>query len=193
MSAERIRIPSAEECRRLAAGMGMMEHIAAHSRQVCRVALLIADHLKRDGLDRELIRAAALLHDITKTRSLETSEDHAETGERLLAELGYPEVGRIVGQHVHLEDHGASAMMLTEAGIVNYSDKRVLHEEIVPLGERMGYILNKYGRTPERKRELLLLWKKTEIFEKLLFDRLPFAPGDIGRLIVQGAVMRVSF
>lgn len=192
MSAERVKIPSEEECRRLAAGMGMMEHIAAHSLQVCRVALLIADHLKQDGLDRELIRAAALLHDITKTRSLETREDHAETGERLLAGLGYPEVGRIVGQHVHLEDRGAFAQP-TEAGIVNYADKRVLHEEIVPLGERMGYILEKYGRTPERKRELLLLWKKTEIFEKRLFDRLPFAPGDIGRLIVQGAVMRVSF
>lgn len=182
MNAERIRIPSEEECRQLVVGMGVMEHIVAHSLQVCRVSLLLSDHMEHSSLNRELIRAAALLHDITKTRSFLTREDHAETGARLLMELGYPEVGRIVGQHVHLENCFASATP-TEAEIVNYADKRVLHERIVPLGERMGYILEKYGRTPERKRELLLLWEKTEEIEKRLFDRLPFAPGDIGRLI----------
>ncbi|HCX90460.1 MAG TPA: hypothetical protein DHT43_08120 [Deltaproteobacteria bacterium] len=68
MNAEQIMIPSEEACRRLISEMGMMEHIMAHSRQVCRISLLLADHLDHAGLNRELIRAAALLHDITKTR-----------------------------------------------------------------------------------------------------------------------------
>ena len=182
MNEQRIRIPSEAECRRLVAGMGMLDNIVAHSRQVCRVSLLIVDHLKPDGLNRDLIRAAALLHDITKTRSFQTLEDHAETGAQLLSEIGYPEVGRIVGQHVRLDRYFASAVP-TEAEVVNYADKRVLHDRIVPLGERMGYILEKYGREPERKRTILLLWEKTEALEARLFAGLPFAPDDISRLL----------
>ena len=190
MNEQRIKIPSEAECRRLVAGMGMLENIVAHSRQVCRVSLLIVDHLKPDhlkpdGLDRDLIRAAALLHDITKTRSFQTLEDHAETGAQLLTEIGYPEVGRIVGQHVRLDRYFASVVP-TEAEVVNYADKRVLHDRIVPLGERMGYILEKYGREPERKRAILLLWEKTEALEARLFAGLPFAPDDISRLLAQG-------
>ena len=91
MNATRIRIPTEAECGRLMAEMGMLENIVAHCRQVCRVSLLIVDHLNPDGLNRELVWAAALLHDITKTRSFQTHEDHAETGAQLLVELGYPE------------------------------------------------------------------------------------------------------
>jgi uncharacterized protein len=178
MNAERIRIPTEEECGRLIADMGMLENIVAHSRQVCRVALLLTDHLKQNGLNRRLIQAAALLHDITKTRSFQTGEDHAETGAQLLADLGFAEVGRIVGQHVRLERYLASKSPAEEE-IVNYADKRVLHDRIVPLSERMGYILERYGQEPDRKRALLLLWEKTEALEARLFAGLPFAPHDI--------------
>jgi uncharacterized protein len=163
MQSEPIHIPSEELCRQIISDLGMLENIVAHSLQVCRVSLLLTDRLGLPGLNRELIRAAALLHDVTKTRSFHTDEDHAETGARLLADLGYPEVARIVGQHVRLERYASqSSSTPTDAEIVNYSDKRVLHDKIVPLSERMGYILEKYGRSPERKRNILLLWEKTE-------------------------------
>jgi len=178
MNEERIRIPTEAECEQLSAEMGMLENIVAHCRQVCRVSLLLADYLKPDGLNRELIRAAALLHDITKTRSFQTREDHAETGAQLLADLGYPEVGRIVRQHVRLDRYFPSKIPAAEE-IVNYADKRVLHDQIVPLNERMGYILEKYGQEPERKRAILLLWEKTEALEGRLFAGLPFAPEEI--------------
>lgn len=186
MDQKQIKIPSEAECRRLVAEMGMLDNIVAHCRQVCRVALLIVDHRKPGGMNRELIRAAALLHDITKTRSFRTREDHAATGAQLLVETGYPEVGRIVGQHVRLESYFASPVP-TEAEVVNYADKRVLHDRIVPLDERMGYILEKYGREPEWKRSILLLWEKTEALEVRLFAGLSFAPGDIGRLLAEGS------
>jgi uncharacterized protein len=182
MDVQRIKIPSEETCRRLIAEMGMMEHIVAHSLQVCRVSLFLVDHMEIPGLNRELIRAAAHLHDITKTRSFETHENHAETGAGLLADLGYPEVGRIIAQHVRLERYFSSAAP-TEEEIVNYADKRVLHDRIASLSGRMTYILEKYGRSPERKREIFLTWQKTERLEARLFDRLPFSPGDIDRLL----------
>lgn len=185
MNEQQIKIPSEAECRRMVAEEGMLDNIAAHCRQVCRVSLLIVDHLKPGALNRELIRAAALLHDITKTRSFRTLEDHAETGAQLLLEIGYPEVGSIIGQHVRLDRYFASAVP-TEAEVVNYADKRVLHDRIVPLGERMGYILEKYGREPDRKRGIQILWEKTVELEARLFAGLPFAPDDISRLLAEG-------
>jgi uncharacterized protein len=187
MNAVRIKIPTETECRQLAAGMGMLENIVSHSRQVCRVALLISDHLQWNGLNRELIQAAALLHDITKTRSFATLENHAETGAQLIAEFGYPEVGRIVGQHVRLDRYFASKNP-TEEEIVNYADKRVLHDRIVSLSERMGYILEKYGQEPQRKRAILLLWEKTEALEARLFAGLSFEPADIIRLLAESSL-----
>jgi uncharacterized protein len=185
MKVEQISIPSDAMCRRMISGMGMLENIAAHSLQVCRVSLLLTDHLGLPELNRELIRAAALLHDITKTRSFSTQEDHAETGARLIADLGYPEVAGIVGQHVRLDCYFSASATPTEAEIVNYADKRVLHDRIVPLSERMGYILEKYGSAPERKRMILILWEKTEKLEARLFARLAFPPGDISRLLAE--------
>jgi uncharacterized protein len=190
MPSKKINIPSEEHCRRIISDIGMLENIVAHSMQVCRVSLLLTDHLGLPELNRELIRAAALLHDITKTRSFHTDEDHAETGARLLVDLGFPEVARIVGQHVRLNHYGLSSSALTDAELVNYSDKRVLHDRIVPLSERMGYILEKYGSSPDRKRNILLLWEKTEKLEKRLFASLPFSPGDLSGFFSAGSSSR---
>lgn len=190
MQSGKISMPTEEDCRRIVSDLGMLDHIAAHCLQVCRVSLLLTDHLGLPTLNRELIRVAALLHDITKTRSFQTLEDHAETGERLLADLGYPEVGRIIGQHVRLDRDPPLSAAPTEEEIVNYADKRVLHDRIVPLAERMGYILAKYGGSPERERRIRLLWKKSEALEKRLFSRLPFAPDALRGLLSGGAASR---
>lgn len=159
----------------------MMSHIVAHSARVCRVALLLTDQFTARlhiPLHRELIRTSALLHDITKTRSFKTGENHAETGKELLSELGYSEVGHIVGQHVRLEFYDFSGLP-TEVEIVNYSDKRVLHDVVVPLNERMDYIIQKYGNSPEKIEQIHLYWKKTEELEEKLFRFLPFSPAEL--------------
>lgn len=70
-----------------------------------RVSLALTDHLKKDvSVNRDLVLAAALLHDITKTRALQTKEKHDQTGGDLLAALGFAGVGDIVRQHVALTD-----------------------------------------------------------------------------------------
>ena len=91
----------------------------------------------------------------------------------------------IVGQHVRLNRYCPASATPADAEIVNYADKRVLHDRIVPLSERMGYILEKYGSAPERKRMILILWEKTEKLEARLFSRLPFHPGEISRLLAE--------
>ena len=175
-----MKIPSKNDCLQRMCAMHMLENIVAHSLQVFRVATCLVDHLKLEGisLDRQLIQAAALLHDITKTRSFKTGENHALTGAQYLTDSGYPEVGNLVRQHVRLDDYSENKR-LTEAKIINYADKRVLHDRIVPLDERMNYIMEKYGTLPEHERRIRLLWAKTKDLQKQIFSYLPFSANDL--------------
>ena len=126
------QVPTKTECYQMMCEMEMMDHIVAHSMQVCRVATYLTDHLigRHTHLNAGLIRSAALLHDITKTRSFVTGEDHAATGGQFLTDRGYPEVGDLVRQHVVLDIYGATKTPV-DADILNYADKRVLHDDIV--------------------------------------------------------------
>jgi putative nucleotidyltransferase with HDIG domain len=175
-----MNILSKNDCLQLMCDMLMPEHIVAHSIQVCRVAMCLADHLKSKGnhLDRQLLQAAALLHDITKNRSFETAENHALTGGQKLADLGYPEIGNLVRQHVRLDNY-ANPKNLSEAVIINYADKRVLHDRIVSLDKRMNYIMDRYGEKPEHQQRIQMLWEKTKELERRNFSYLPFAPNDL--------------
>jgi uncharacterized protein len=172
-----LQIPQREECLLLLNEMHMPDHILAHSELVCRVSLLLTDGLLAAGinLNRGLVDASALLHDITKPRSFQTGENHSRTGGEYLAGLGYPEVGHIIRQHVILDAYFAGDRP-NEAEIVNYADKRVLHDHIVPLDDRMGYILKRYAKTDEHKQRLKTVWEQTILLENRLFAYLTFAP-----------------
>lgn len=158
----------------------MPAHIRAHSQQVCKVALVLTDGLIAAGIsiNRKLIYASALLHDITKPRSFTTGENHAQTGGEYLSSKGFPEVGNIVRQHVML-DHYFATETPTEAEVVNYADKRVLHDEVVSLDERMSYILERYAQTKSRRELLKTVWQQTERLEERLFSYLVFPPQDL--------------
>ena len=179
-----MKIPTRDECYKLMCEMEMMDHIVVHSMQVCRVATMLAENLKPVGIqfNYDLIRAAALLHDITKTRSFKTQENHAETGEQYLAELGYGEVGNLVRQHVRLDEYPQN-VSLGEAQIINYADKRVLHENVVSLDKRAEYILEKYTKVAEDRRRVYMLWEKTREIEAEIFVALSFSPDDLNDLI----------
>jgi len=179
-----MQIPDKDTCYRLMCKMKMFDHIVRHSLQVYRVAVFLAEQLQVKGieLNDRLIRAAALLHDITKTRSFDTDENHALTGEQLLDELNYPEVGDLVRQHVRLDEYFALGAP-DEAQIINYADKRVLHDRIVTFGKRMDYIIEKYGKAPDHQRRLFKLKESTLALESRIFSNLDFAPDDLEMLI----------
>ncbi|MDM8517040.1 metal-dependent phosphohydrolase [Desulfobacterales bacterium HSG16] len=175
-----MNIPSKKTCIQLMQKMKMFPHIMAHSTQVCRVAVFFTDRLIAQKIDltRDLVSTSALLHDITKTRALETGENHAATGEKLLVELGYSQIGAIVGQHVLLDNFN-SCSAIDEAFLVNYADKRVLHDKITTLSERMEYIIERYGNKSEKKDRYYKLWEETRQMEKKLFDQLDFHPDSL--------------
>ena len=174
-------IPSKQTCYQMIEEMGMLPHIVTHSEQVCRVALCLVGNMQHSSaarLDRGLVQAAALLHDITKTRSFETGEDHALTGQKLLMERGFHAVARIVGQHVHLEKHVQNDEP-GEAQVVNYADKRVLHDQVVSLEKRMAYIVERYGQKEAHRERIMLLWEESRHLEERLFRHIGFSPDDL--------------
>ncbi|HDI59012.1 MAG TPA: HDIG domain-containing protein [Desulfobacteraceae bacterium] len=178
------RCPTVDQCHQMMTAMEMPAHIVAHSTQVSRVALWLCDAINALApcLDRGLVQAASLLHDITKARSFSTGENHAASGEIYLARQGFRRVGRIVAQHVKLDVFDPAGSP-TEAEVVNYADKRVLHDRIVPLDRRMAYILERYGAAdPVRQQRILDLWEETRRLEIKLFRELACGPEAVEQL-----------
>ncbi len=164
-------IPAREECLRLMEAHGMLPNIRAHSITVCRFAVAIAQAANDGGCDFHLpaIEAAALLHDITKTRSLETGENHARTGADLLRELGYGAVADMVEEHVTPTDLGGD---LTAGELISYADKRVLHDRVVSIDERFGYLYERYGRDEHAVQRISRARVRTQEIENKLRARL---------------------
>ena len=169
-------IPSVQECFHLMDKYAMLENIRAHTVVVGQIAFLIARDLHRGGVDVSVKKAtvAALLHDIGKTPALKSGENHAETGMRICLENNLDEIAPIVREHVRLKNYKLEGIYC-EKEIVYYSDKRVNHDKIVSLNERMDYIIDRYAFGKEdlceaiRKNFLLCSRVEEKLFRKLAF------------------------
>jgi len=182
---ETVLIPTRAWTLRLIKNKGMPLHIMSHSMMVRRVAVIIGHSIRLSGyeINLPLIDRAALLHDICKIDSIVSGGDHAMMGEELLKDLGYPLVGDIIGQHVRLK-----SMVLNEPMIVNYADKRVMHEHVVSLSKRFFDLMNRYGSSATRQERILGLFDKSREIEGIILkssgldtqwlENLNLIPGD---------------
>jgi len=180
----RIAIPSRGECLVLMAKHGMLAHIREHSLLVTEVALHLGTSLAEAGfpLHLDLIEAGALLHDLGKTPCLGTELNHAEWGAEAMRRAGYPEVAKVVREHVLLQPDGHDPRAIREAEVVNYADKRVLHTRVVTLAARFADLKERYGRTAEALGRISLLEEKAQRLEAKLFARLSLNPVDLRQL-----------
>ena len=147
-------IPTREECIKILKERNVPHNVIAHSETVCRVAVRIADILQNRGIivDRPIIIAGALLHDIEKT----SINDHIIVGYELVKSLGFPEVALLVKKHglAHV-DNDEFVPKTWEEKIVFYADKRVKNDRLVSVDERFEYIRQRYNRDViERELEL---------------------------------------
>jgi len=180
------QIPTATECRRYFDQFEMFDNIREHSILVARVAATLVDGLARTGQcptplpNREETIAGALLHDIAKTLCIKTGCHHAEIGRQICVDLGYPEIGDIVAEHVVLHHFQADLYqrgLFAAKELVFYADKRVRHDQVVPLASRLEYILDRYGNgNAQKEQHIRLNFKRTLDFEKFLFSFLDFNP-----------------
>ncbi len=175
-------IPTREECLKMMVQHGMLENIIDHSLEVARVAIFLSVQLNKKGerVDLPLVEAAALLHDLTKTECLQTKEDHAQTGSRLLKEIGYERIGDVIAEHIYLS-RARDPDRISEEEVVNYADKRVQHDRIVSLEERFEDLKKRYGKS-ERALELLEgLRSDTLEIERKIYAILEMDPNQLER------------
>jgi len=189
------KIPSIRQCLEFIDRYEMLDNIRDHSIMVARVAETLVAGLRHSGRataplpDPAEVTAGALLHDIAKTMCLQGSCNHAEAGQRICIELGYPELGEIVAEHVILKTFTADRYAQGLFGakeLVFYADKRVLHDQVVPLAVRLDYILERYGDSnPLREKYIRLNFQRTLDLEGFLFRFLDFTPETVIPLMLR--------
>jgi len=174
-------IPSREECLAIMDQYHMPAHIKAHSLVVEKIAGLIGRGLQNAGIDLSLekITAGALLHDIAKGLCFDSAEDHAHKGAEICRINHFEEICIIVDKHISLYDHDLNGA-IAEVEIVYYADKRVNHDIIVSLEERMNYLFKRYAKKDSKLEELIRAnFKLCKDVEDKLFAFLPFNPEEV--------------
>jgi len=142
---EHYATPSYRECEHLLTHhCAVSGEVAVHSRQVARVALTLSSHLERAGIvqDRELIRAAALLHDCCRSQP-----DHAAAGAGALQELGFGAVAGPVASHMDIDVLPDGAP--TPGELLFLADKLVAGPRLVGLEERFAGKLDRFSDQPD--------------------------------------------
>ena len=177
-------IPSPTDCLALMTAYGMLPNIREHSLLVREVSLHLGTSLVEAGfaLHLDLIEAGALLHDLGKTYCLGTSLNHAEWGAQAVHDAGYPEVAQVVREHVFLQVADDDPRAIREAEIVNYADKRVLHDRVVTLADRFADLFLRYGKSQEAKSRIAGLEQGAQRLEAKLFAPLSLSPMDLLQL-----------
>jgi uncharacterized protein len=173
-------LPHEADCIALLEKYETPHHIILHSKRVWDVGRLLGERLVANNvpLDMQLVRASCLLHDIGKYPCiLDGTGYHDVRGEQILEQEGFPEVARIIVQHVVLKGHATDPVR--EEHVVFYSDKRVVHDRLVSLDERFDYLEETYGKTPGAVKRLHGMKEETRQWEERIFFHLDFGPADV--------------
>ena len=95
------------------------------------------------------MRASALLHDLAKAYTIANGGNHSQIGAAWVAQLTHhPVIAQGVLHHVAWPGELDPAKYLLPL-VVQYADKRVMHEHQVTVVERFDDLITRYGRTEE--------------------------------------------
>lgn len=143
-------LPDEDECEQLLKEYGTPPHVREHCRAVAAKALEICRELKCRGivLNEAAVQAAALLHDLARTK-----KDHAKEGAIWLNARGYAALAAIVGDHMSLPEEEER---ISEKSVVFLADKYVkgtadvsLYQRYFPEGlteDQRGFHKRKYDQ-----------------------------------------------
>jgi uncharacterized protein len=174
----------------------MLDNIRDHSIVVAQVSgvLLSGMEITEDTQPpRDLVIAGALLHDIAKTQCIKERCDHSKLGCAICVDLGYPEIGEIVQEHVILADFPVERFrqgIFLAKEIVHYADKRVLHNQVVSLDTRLEYIIKRYGDNDVSRHTLIRKnFRRCQDLEDFLFAHIRYTPEDLPLLAPQFSLL----
>ena len=146
-----IDLPSSEECKALMVDiLAVPPPVWHHCLAVADVAVILGQALNRalergsksNMLSLNLIRAAALVHDLARNKP-----DHARAGAAYLRGMGFPSVADIVAVHMALPPSPENR--IEEAGIVFLADKLVAGNVRVTLEDRFDRQIARFGDDPD--------------------------------------------
>jgi hypothetical protein len=87
-------------------------------------------------------------------------------------------VGEVVAQHIWLF-HDVNPLLVSEEEVVNYADKRVMHDRIVSLEERFNDLRDRYGRDQKGMDYLGRMERVIKEIEDKIFLILQINPNDL--------------
>ena len=166
----------------------MFDNIKAHSLKVALAAETITSYLAEilpssQLPEKQLVIAGALLHDIAKTPCLKDGCRHSELGAEICKDLGYENLSEIVKEHVFLSDYSGTQChsgYFRAKEIVYYADKRVKHDQVVTLEDRLEYIISRYSKGDAHIEAHIQKNFETALdLEKALFSYISFSPDDL--------------
>lgn len=136
------------------------EAVVRHCQAVAGLAQEIAACLNRRGagLDMELVRSGALLHDVARAWP-----EHEKTGAKWLSMLGHTRTAQVVRDHMDLPPEKAG--VLCESLAVYLADKMIQEEKRVSVKQRFDEKRKRFKGRPEA---LLALEKRYAIAERAL-------------------------
>lgn len=131
------QVPSEQECFVILQSAQTPPKVIEHCKRVAELSWAIGSCLIRSGcqMNLDLIKAAALLHDIAKGKP-----SHAQTGADML--MKYPDVAQIVAEHTDICLNPTQP--LTEKEIIYLTDKLVSEDRIITIRERFAGPLERY-------------------------------------------------
>jgi len=160
------------------------------------LALRIARERRAMPLDRPLVEAAALLHDVDKALPSAVRDRtlrHGLAGAAWLGEHGHPELAQAVSLHpvtVLADPDGAHRLAAAslEARIVSYADKRG-RQQLVSMADRFGRWERRHpeGWTAEVR---TVVWGRAEALEREICGLARCRPEEVGRLAWTGEALR---
>lgn len=121
---------------------GCESHVIAHCKAVRDVAVRIADLIIRNGqvpVNRELVAAGAILHDIGRSQT--HGMDHADAGAVICRKKGYPEalcliIERHIGAGLTREERTAFGLSNADRVPESIEEKIVAHADNLIKGTR---------------------------------------------------------
>jgi putative nucleotidyltransferase with HDIG domain len=183
-----VSIPSRAQAAGLLLDLSPPPRLLRHSIAVAEVAAFLADRALRHGagIDRRIVEAAGLLHDLDKAlpRTHPLRElGHGHAGARWLVEHGLPELAPAVKSHPvgRLSEPGYEAWIRNatwEERIVAYADKRAI-QRLVPIDTRFARWLRGH---PDLEPSLRLARSRAEVLEREVCGLAGVSPAEVRRL-----------
>jgi len=204
-------IPTRKECLALLAEYHVPVHIVSHSKAVAKLAVFLANRLNENGasIDVTLLDRACLLHDLLRVHDFKESDfnrfeqnlpeeekakwqqmrakykaiSHEDAAYDILKEK-YPALALTIKRHRYMALLDEKDRPDTwEEILLYYADKRVMHEKIVSLKERLaeGHKRNVFlhGTEAQSKINTGKVDPMIEEMEKEIFEKIGLDPDEV--------------